>query len=207
MQIDFADHGLAFSETRRPIYFYPAAGGAKIELRLNVRRTSVNPDSRTFLIAGWLSAGARNSRVAVCPLTVDNILNPTHIDTQMRMVGFVSHDQLRVLEEIRAGGDMEVSIDLEVSCIADSPPRFDSRKTQEVFWLSPSEWCEVVSRIDAATFVELLIPITADPRLASAASRVRGARDDIREGHYEEAIKKTAQRSNSSRPSTPPVRW
>ena len=190
MQIDFTDHGLAFGETRRPVHFHPAAGGVKVELRLNVRRTSTNPDSRTFQIGGWLSAGSRTNRVAVCPLTAANVINPTHIDTQMQMVGFVSYDQLRVLEELRAAGDMEVSIEFEVICIAESPTRFDSRRTQEVFWLSPGEWSEAVSRIDAATYVELLIPIVSDPRLASAAGRIREARVSIREGHYEEAIKK-----------------
>jgi hypothetical protein len=190
MQVDFSDHGLAFSEPRHPICFRPGAGGAKVELRLNVRRTTVNPDSRTYQVAGWLSAGSRTNRVAVCPLAAHSILNPSHADTQMCLVGFVGYDQLRVLEELRAGGDLEVSIDLEVSCIADSPPRFESRKAQEVIWLSPGEWSEAVSRVDAATFVELLIPITDFPRLASAARRVGGARHDIREGNYEEAIKK-----------------
>jgi hypothetical protein len=190
MQADFVGHGLAFSETRRPIYFFQAAGGAKIVLRLNVRRTSTNPDGRTYRIAGWLSAGARHNRVMVCPLTVENILNPSHVDTPMEMTGFVSHDQLRVLEELRNGGDMEISMNLEVVCLAEGPVRFDGRTTQEVFWLTPGEWSEAVARIEAGTFVELLIPITRDSGFATAAGRLRDARDDVRDGQYEEAIKK-----------------
>ncbi len=190
MQVHFVGHGLAFSETRRPILFYPAAGGAKIVLRLNVRRTATDPDSRTFRIAGWLSAGSRHHRVAVCPLTVENIVNPSHVDAPMEMTGFMSHDQLRVLEELRDGGDMEISMDFEILCLAEDPVRLDARKTQEVFWRSPGEWSEAVARIDAGTFVELLIPLTRDPGFATAAGRLRDARDDIRDGQYEEAVKK-----------------
>lgn len=105
------------------------------------------------------------------------------------MTGFVSHDQFRVLEELRSGGDMEISINFQVLCLAENPIRFDARTTQEVFWLSPGEWSEAVSRVEAAAFVELLVPIVKDPRFNAAAKRLIDVRDHIREGQYEEAVK------------------
>ena len=94
------------------------------------------------------------------------------------MAGYIGADQLREIEEIRQGGDLSLRLVLSVSTVVDGVPRM--HRADEHLPIRSGEWTSEIERVDAATFVEVLVPMPAADAYATAARRVREARDLLR---------------------------
>src|SRR5207245_8734677 len=58
----------------------------------------------------------------------------------------------------------------------------------ENFAIQSGEWAEALERVDAGSYVELLVPLPANRQHANAVRRLRSARDLVRDNKIEEAL-------------------
>jgi len=104
-------------EQRRDLLrLWPAAAGARIELQLTVATVVPQPtiSAGAFQITADLHVSRfrnRDERL-VCQLTARHTVTPAPQGAHLTLTGFISLDQLRVIEEIRAGNDLVLHLDL-----------------------------------------------------------------------------------------------
>jgi hypothetical protein len=116
--------------------------------------------------------------------------HPAQQAGEQTLTGFVSDTQVRAVEQMRVAGALWITLALTltwVSSVGDVPST--QRRGGELRFDVPSgEWIEELERVDSATYVELLIPISDDARHATAAHRNRAARDHLRAGEIGAAV-------------------
>jgi hypothetical protein len=123
----------------------------------------------------------------LCALQAPNLVTPLVQQGDVQLVGFVTDKQLRVVEHLRQGGDLWVSLKLSVSSVellsdsdgwakqsTDNLPAssaevvFDrpvshNRSGDLRFDISASEWGAQLVKVEAGTFVEVLVPLVVLP--------------------------------------------
>ncbi|MCX3061548.1 hypothetical protein [Streptomyces beihaiensis] len=185
---------LKFEATRDGFRLWPAVDGAKLVLTLG---TSVFPDLKEPLqiqVSGWLSVGThpQTDLRDLCELTAADIHQPSVNGGRVELVGLVSNAQLRVIEELRRNKELWFSVEVRITYLErESELRMVSKKATLSFDIPISQWAKQLEKVSSAAYVEVLVPVTADPKLAKAAGRVRQARKLTQAGHAEEGIGET----------------
>jgi len=111
------------------------------------------------------------------------------VATEYRFTGFISVEQLRAVEELRSGAEsIWVTLQVGATCVDGDPATLVGGTGELTFALSAGEWPQELDRVDAATYVEILIPVTSNPEHANAARRLRNARTLIQNDCAEEAL-------------------
>ncbi|MEV7969019.1 hypothetical protein AB0O34_23955 [Sphaerisporangium sp. NPDC088356] len=182
---------ITFQPGRHALRLRPAVGGALVELSLAVSRNSESKEPRPMQI----SATMRVSRVShsnsrpLCKIEANNVITPHQQATEHIFVGFISDAQVRAVEELRLTGRLWITLDLNAIWVSPNPDASLNQRTSQLNFDVPSgEWIEELERVDAATHVELLIPITDNTKHAKAAHRIRTARDHLRQGENGAAV-------------------
>lgn len=183
---------LVFEPTRRTLRLWPAVGGAQIELSIRVRRMTERKDASPYQISAAMMVG-RNShqgRQLLTLLTARHLVNPVQVATEFRLTGFISVEQLRVVEELRSGnGSIWIILEVSATCVDGSDPAtLVSGSGELAFDLLSSEWLQELERVDAGTYIEILVPLTNNAEYANAVSRLRNARTLIQNDRAEEAL-------------------
>ena len=182
---------LVFEPARHALRLRPAVGGTQIELDLTVRRTHEHKEDSPYQVtaAMLVGQGPSQGRSLLTPLAASHLVNPTQVATGLRLTGFISGEQLRVVEELRAGADA-IWVVLQVGVIGTGgePMALIGGHGELSFALAAGEWLQELERVDAATYVEILVPLTSGADQANAARRLRNARALIQEGRVEEAL-------------------
>jgi hypothetical protein len=97
--------------------------------------------------------------------------------------------QIMGLEKAREGKDLELRADLifvQLGAVDGRP----AREHQLTMRISHEEWAKSLAGLGAGAFVDVLVPITEVEGRATAARRLREAKQLIRSGNYEEAVGK-----------------
>lgn len=182
---------LVFEPARRTLRLWPAVGGAQIELTINVRRTGERKDAPPCQVSAAMLVAQNPSRDRrlLAPLAGGQLANPVQVATEFRLTGFTSVEQLRVVEELRSGAD-QIWVVLQVSftCVDGEPATLIGGNGEFSFALPASEWLQELERVDAATYVEILVPLTSNTEHANAVRRLRNARTLIQDDRFEEAL-------------------
>src|SRR5690348_11301506 len=106
---------LDFEPARDALRLIAGVGGAAIELQLRVGRTTESPNSRYRIGADVdISRLSQQGRRRLCRLQAGHLVTPTVRPTSVSLHGFASDEQLRVAEELRAGGDLWFNLTLDV---------------------------------------------------------------------------------------------
>jgi hypothetical protein len=156
-----------------------AAAEARIELQFAV--SSVVPNATVSVLPYQVHADLFVSRLSsqhermVCRLSGAHLVSPTPNGAQLTLAGYIGADQLREIEEIRVGGDFTLRLVVFASTVVDGVPRM--HRGDEHLPIESGEWTSEIERVDAATFIEVLVPMPAAEAYATAARRVREARD------------------------------
>jgi hypothetical protein len=100
-------------------------------------------------------------RRLLTPLVGGHLANPVQVATEFRLTGLISVEQLHVVEELRSGAD-EIWIVLQVSftCVDGEPATLVGGNGEFSFPLPAGEWLQELERVDTATYVEILVPLT-----------------------------------------------
>lgn len=170
---------------RHALRLRTASGGVLVELSLSISRNSERKEQRPLMISAAMRVGQvphQNSRF-LCKIEADNLISPGQQAGEYTFTGFINDAQVRAVEELRASGALWITLVLAVTWVSPTVEvPLTQRKGDLVFDVPSGEWIEELERVDAASHVELLIPITDNAKHAKAAHRIRAARDHLREG-------------------------
>ncbi|MEU8852680.1 hypothetical protein AB0C70_42160 [Streptomyces sp. NPDC048564] len=107
--------------------------------------------------------------------------------TMLTLETTVTDQQLRGVEKLRAGADLSLRAELSLTALAEAK-HWPVASDQEVIRIPHATWSNALTQLDAGAFVDILIPITTVEARATAARRIREAKDAIRDGRYEHAV-------------------
>jgi hypothetical protein len=129
----------------------------------------------------------QNERM-VCRLVGKHHVTPTPQGSSLTLTGFVGQDQIRVIEEVRAGNDLVLHMELAAVTVVDS--RLEQHRGDVYIDVRGEEWAREIERVDQGTFVEVLVPMPKNKTLATAVKRITEARDLLRAGEFDSALGK-----------------
>ncbi|NES14602.1 MULTISPECIES: hypothetical protein [Micromonospora] len=109
---------LQMEPARRAFHLYPGAGGAQIEVTLRISKTHDLAPGIAYRVSArmYVEDNMRRQRM-LCTLDAANLVTPLVRAGDVQLSGFVTDEQLRVVEQLRAGGDLWVNLKLSVSSV------------------------------------------------------------------------------------------
>jgi hypothetical protein len=122
----------------------------------------------------------------VCQLTAEHLVAPTAGGASLTLAGFISDDQLRVIEDIRAGG--AVVLHLKLGILTTTGNRLERYRGDENIDVTAGEWNTEIDRAGAGTFVDVLVPMSSMKTYAQAVARIREGRDLLRTGDEQQTV-------------------
>lgn len=178
---------------RNVITLTRALGGARVEIRVTAW-ANVTPDPA---LAGMSLAGnlqfrtgsAHQNPLMLCAVSTEDLFSPgTHPNT-VTLVGLVTDQALRELEEVRADGELSLSLDNpQVTWIEGTPPALRQVTGSSLaFQVYAEPWAVEVEKVAASSYINIMVPVTDDEDLAVAVRRLRTARQHIGDGDFEAA--------------------
>jgi hypothetical protein len=189
--VEVGDNERLTVEPRRNLLrLWPAVAGARIELQFSV--ATVVPTPTVSVAPFHFTADLYASRVMhqyermVCQLTAEHLVTPTANGAQLTLTGFISHEQLREIEDLRRGEHLQLHLVLAASTTINGTPR--RHRGDEHVDISSGEWATELDRVDAATFVEVLVPMPTVTEFVTATRRIREARELLRNNDVDAAM-------------------
>ncbi|MCX4657439.1 hypothetical protein AB0N79_33800 [Streptomyces microflavus] len=107
--------------------------------------------------------------------------------TMLTLETTVTDQQMRGLEKLRAAADLSLRAELSLTALSEAK-HWPVACDQEVIRIPHATWSNALTQLDAGAFVDVLIPITTVEARATAARRIREAKNAIRDGRYEHAV-------------------
>ncbi|WP_306209550.1 hypothetical protein [Actinoplanes sp. RD1] len=189
--IDFGDgQRLELEETTDALSLALAAGGARLELRFRAA-LAVEAPARSYRIAATadVSRLSQQNRQMLCRLEGAYPVTPTLRGAEVRLVGYVSAEQLRVIDELRAAsGDFWLNLTFDVSTVSGTPPELIARTGDSFLVVRSATWGEQTQRIAAASFIDVLVPMPQNAEMVGAVTRLNEARQLLLDGKYDPAL-------------------
>ncbi|HKT02252.1 MAG TPA: hypothetical protein VJT31_22215 [Rugosimonospora sp.] len=180
---------LDFEPARDTLRMTPGIGGAGIELQLKVGRTtdSANPPRYRIDAVLDISRRSQQGRRRLCRLQTGHLITPAVRATSFSLHGFASDEQLRVAEELRAGGELWFNLTLDVWTV-EEPAGLIGYTGYLDFPVTAGEWCTQLERVDGASLVEVLVPMPTVAEYAGAVHRLQQARALLRDNQIDAAL-------------------
>ncbi|MEV0611186.1 hypothetical protein AB0I61_33055 [Polymorphospora rubra] len=218
--IDLGDNDyLQLEPARRALRLNPGVGGAQVELTLKISRARDLSPGVPYRVHALLFVGDGQSlgQRMLCALQAPHLVTPLVRQGDVQLVGFATDEQLRIVEQLRQGGDLWVNLRLSVSSVgllSDSTrgvtqstgnlpatgadvtfdrPLLTSRSGDLRFDINAGEWGAQMVAVLAATFVEVLVPLGGGDEHAIAVGRLSKARELLRENKVDEALGQARQ--------------
>lgn len=107
--------------------------------------------------------------------------------TTITMVVPISEDQLRRLEKGRAARELQLALDFKAVALS-GDLEWPVAEGQATITIPHSEWGKALAQIDRGAYVDVLVPISLVEGRATAAKRLREAKQAITNGQYEHAV-------------------
>jgi hypothetical protein len=171
---------------------HPAAGGAEMHLRLKLRARPGAPEGAPYDLQVMLFVGRDNGADwrLLCDLSCDGLAQPGIEGGGVLLKGFVGDAQLLAVEELRAGGDVGLRLQVSATRIGvKAGPRLLRSPTEYLeLTLAASDWLREWRRAQKGSFVELLLPLTGDPAYVEAVRNIVKGRELIQQGNLPEAV-------------------
>jgi hypothetical protein len=191
--IEFGEgHRLELEQVSDWLEMVPAVAGAQLQLRLRAVYAVEPPTpARTYRIAATVDVSrfAQHNRRRLCRLEDAYTVTPTIRGAEIRLSGHVSTEQLRVVDEIRAGADaFWMNLTFDVSNVAGDPPMPVSRTGDLSVAVRATTWGEQTQRIEAASFIDVLVPVPHGAEMVEAVARLRAARQLLLDGQIDPAL-------------------
>ncbi|MET8088211.1 hypothetical protein [Micromonospora sp. NPDC005237] len=106
---------LQLEPARRVLRLYPGASGAQVEVTLRISKAQdLLPGVAYRVSAQMYIEDTRRSQRMLCALNAANLVRPLVRAGDVQLSGFVTDEQLRAVEQLRAGGDLWVNLKLSV---------------------------------------------------------------------------------------------
>lgn len=177
---------------RRPLRFTPGVGGAQVDLTLRVSRSQEPHVPTPLQIAGPLftsgPSGSGTLRM-LCYLQAEHAMSPTVHASELRLTGFVTDHQMRMLEELRQGADLWMAFRPSASSVEGEPASIVTRAGNDLrFDMGGGEWGHLLQSVDRGGFIEVVVPLSGSLEDETAVRRLVTARTLIGEGKVEEAL-------------------
>lgn len=175
---------------RHMLSLYPGVGGVQISLRFEVSRQVDAPDASPFHVSALLFV----CRTSGQDQKLVGTLEPTHAiapqvrSCQLDLAGFISDEQLRVIEELRRGGDLCLSLRLNVTTVDGDPLKLHLRTAQGTFPVGAGEWSAQLEHAYAGTVVEVVVPMILGADYRGAWDELRQARAMLRNNDVKAAL-------------------
>lgn len=184
------NESVAFKLERDGLRLYAASAGARIELQFNVSTTAPTPtvSNGPFHITADLYAGRNTNEGGrmVGQLVARNQVAPTANGGHVTLAGYINAEQLREIEERRAGGTLVLKLDYSLFGItADGMQRHTG---QEYLHIRAGEWTEELERVEAAVYVAVLVPMPTGDAFALAVRRITEAQGLLRNNDVDAAL-------------------
>jgi len=175
---------LAIEERAHGLALYKAAAGARIELQFTVKTVHTNPTVSLgpfHITADLYASRIRNSdERMVGQLTSTHLVTPSANGGALTMHGLIGGEELRAIEAIRDAQSLVLR--LKLALFTTAAGRLDRYDCDEYLDVHHGVWNTEIEKVDAASFVEVLVPISPIKALADANRLVRAGRELIREG-------------------------
>lgn len=117
---------LQLEPARRAFHLYPGAGGAQVQVTLRISKAQdVAPGIAYRVSAQMYVEDSQRRQRMLCALDAAHLVTPLVRACDVQLSGFVTDEQLRVVEQLRAGGDLWVNLRLSLASVewrADSEP-------------------------------------------------------------------------------------
>lgn len=121
-------------------------------------------------------------------MEAEHLVTAVERSTKFRVRGFIPDQQLRVLEELRAGKGLWLILALNVSVVEGKLARLAEAGGELSFSVGAGEWSEQLDSVDAGTFVEVLVPMAGGEDYAGAVVLLREARALLRDNKVDGAL-------------------
>ncbi|MFF4509243.1 hypothetical protein [Streptomyces sp. NPDC001401] len=99
----------------------------------------------------------------------------------------INEEQLRRLEKDRAGRDLQLTVDFRAVALG-GDLTWPAAEDQGIVMIPHSEWGKALAQIELGAYVDVLVPITLVEGRATAAKRLREAKQAIQNGQFEHAV-------------------
>lgn len=181
---------LQIDVARNALSLYPGLAGAQIELRLTAYRTNAEAANTFYQTCAVMYFGPSSNmgRRRVGEVRQSGSRSFGISPQQINLVGLVTDEQLRAAEELRAGGDLWITLELEMATIAYAEGGLTTYSGTFSFPVTPGEWGPQVENVEAGGYVEVLVPVPKDPEYAKMVRRLAEARALLLDGKIDAAI-------------------
>ncbi|MET8355221.1 MULTISPECIES: hypothetical protein [unclassified Micromonospora] len=106
---------LQMEPARRALSLYPGAGGAQVEVALRISKAQDLAPGIAYRVSARMHVEDNQRRQRMlCALDTANLVTPLVQAGDVRLSGFATDEQLRAVEQLRAGGDLWVNLNLSV---------------------------------------------------------------------------------------------
>jgi hypothetical protein len=189
------------------IALYQGLGGYRLTVAAKATAPWLNEQdpgsSGVALVNGsiWLNGTTHRYLAEIAQTSVILRGFPVGVDLAVE----VSDEKLAVLEQVRAGGSLDVHMNLTVTLLdpgtAQHQPGVVPATDQVSIRVPAARWTEVMDQAGAGVAITLHVPSPLDewtftgreeyaPSVTRAVRRLREARDALRDGQFEEAVSK-----------------
>jgi hypothetical protein len=128
----------------------------------------------------------------VCRLNADHLVTPTAYGASLTLEGFIGGEQLRAVENIRGGHGLALHLKLDLFTSRDD--RIECFRADEHIAVHAGVWNTEIENVDAATVVEVLVPMPLVQTWADSLIAIREGRELLSEGdetkHIDSALVK-----------------
>jgi len=178
---------LELEPARHLLRMTPAVGGANLEL--TIRAIAAAPVGRVVLAAAvYVADSTQMGRRFLCRALARSHVVPVGRGAEVVLQGLISSEQLRAVEELRAGGNLTLGLEVEVHGVMADPLGPVVWSGQLNIPVSAGEWSTQVENVDGGTVVEILVGMPDDPQLVGAVDRLREARHLLRTNQIVSAL-------------------
>ncbi|MFC4056175.1 hypothetical protein ACFOY4_41365 [Actinomadura syzygii] len=180
---------VGFALARRALLLIPAVGGAELRISLDIHRVDDRKSPPPLMLSAlmYIDEAPSLGQRLLARLERPHTISPAARATAFELIGFVTDEQLRLVERRRADV-VYAHLEVTVAGVDGDPPVPFTAICQVRADLESGEWVRELERVDAAAHAEVLVPITQAPEQATAAKRIREARELIHAGKYEDAV-------------------
>jgi hypothetical protein len=132
------------------------------------------------ITADLYASRIRNTgRLLVGRLATNSTVTPTAFGAQLGLHGYISTEQLRAIEHVRAAQGLVLYLEFDLMTIADGQVAHYIAYAD--IDIHPGVWNTEIERVDAAAVVEVLVPMPETKEWADALEEIRAGRELLRE--------------------------
>jgi hypothetical protein len=180
---------LWLEEAPKGLQLTPVLGGARLDLSVRIWASQAATRTDHLLAATLLVGDSPNTGLReLTRLSVDQVVTTLTRPSQIIFTGRVSAQALREAEEIRGGGPLWLVLrDLRATSVGGDPAPAgfaQATGTDLIIEVYAEEWSTQLEKVTPSSYVDVMVPVTDDAELATAAGRLRTARGYIRRGVF-----------------------